>query len=359
MKLSNIIRIACGLALSLLIVNTHSVYENQYPYFNQIEMRVSLYKTYGRYEIERNELIAFSKEWFEKRNGYRTNIIELPQRNMASGADVLSESVGFQMLIAIRDNDKNQFNRLNEFIKEKMMNQNGLIKWRVREGVYQETVNASIDDFRIVKALIKAYEKWQVEEYLKFANQLGDKMLEWNIKDLKLLSFDLIDSKEAPHSYYDFEAMYMLSEYNKAWRDIVEFNLKIFLKEHERNIYYSLEDQGNYETIENLIVILHLAQIGVDVSEKLKWYKIQLNIGVINASYNKNLKAMDTIESAAIYGLLAIISNEVSDQNLYDLSAMKIINMQNGSRDRYNGGFVNLENLEAFSFDQLTCILGL
>jgi len=72
-------------------------------------------------------------------------------------SNTLSESTGILMECALINNDKNLFDMEYRYIKVNLVTENFFIKWKEGNDVF---CNASIDDLRIIGALLEAYEKW-------------------------------------------------------------------------------------------------------------------------------------------------------------------------------------------------------
>ena len=112
-----------------------------------------------------------------------------------------------------------------------------------------------------------------------------------------------------------------------------------------------------FPTVENLLIMMHLSEVGVKDPQSIAWLKDQLKGKGLFGSYSIEGKPLNTVESPAIYGITAIIARLYGDQELYDLAAAKLKKMQNMIHNEYYGGFIDLKRLSAFSFDQLFSLL--
>lgn len=82
----------------------------------------------------------------------------------------LSESVGLWLTYLLEKDDQVRFNEQINVMKSYFL-ANDFIVWRI-EGTRKASVNALIDDLRIIRVLLSAGEKWQDATYL----QLGKKL---------------------------------------------------------------------------------------------------------------------------------------------------------------------------------------
>ncbi len=329
----------------------------------------------------------------------RTNLVDSVQTDLASGSDVLSESVGLLMLLYIETDEPALFDQQVQILKEHFLKENQLLKWRIRPSESKEianqtndragerrnasdlvalddnmmivddgTVNATLDDLRIARALLLAADKWKHEQYGVFAQQIAEHLLEYCVVDDQLRAFDDSASPAAPMVYYDFLTMEMLSASNVRWNDIIKANRSRIIESQingypffddpwfAANVSPSSESKG-YPMIENLMVFMHLSEIGEADRQALTWLQEQIRLGGIYANYGSDGKALNSVESPAIYGIVSYIALLHQDEQLYRLVLEKLQTMQNMSQGDYYGGFVDLAQLSAYSFDQLTALL--
>ena len=77
-----------------------------------------------------------------------------------SGHDVLSESMGILMEYAVLCEDRQLFEKAWNYVQNRMLNETGLISWYTAENGKRGSVNAALDDLRILTALCEASVLW-------------------------------------------------------------------------------------------------------------------------------------------------------------------------------------------------------
>lgn len=186
------------------------------------------------------------KEKFVKHNSYTID----PYNNNR----VTSESQGYTLLLAVKNNDKVLFDNVWKWTKNNMQRKDFLFSWEWKGKVIDYN-NATDGDLLITYALIKGYEKWQNIKYLKEAmkilSSLRKLILNISNKDYLLLpshnwfandNYILIYP-----SYYIpfvFKKFYSVS-FDEIWRKLYKYAyLNIFsIKNISTKIYYNLVDK--------------------------------------------------------------------------------------------------------------------
>lgn len=106
----------------------------------------------------------------------------------------LEESVGLWMTYLLEKNDKNRFDEQVEVIKTYFL-KNDFIVWRI-DGKKQASVNALIDDLRIIRALLKAGENWGDKSYIELGKVIGENIVKYGMLEDTFVDFVDIHSKE-------------------------------------------------------------------------------------------------------------------------------------------------------------------
>jgi hypothetical protein len=322
------------------------------------------YPDFAGYKEERAALEGFIGKHFIHDGFMRTNLIETEQGELASGADFLSESAGLLMLYYLSGDERRKFDVQVNILTTRFLNGNQLIKWRIRRELNRETVNSTIDDLRIVKALMMAAERWDRDRskgYKSIAKKLSAQLLKHCVTANALKAYDSPNSPKAPFAYYDFKAMRRMGEFDKKWRELATVNMEKILSRQVKGLPF-YEDDGfskdnPFPTVENLMTMMHLSEVGVKDLQSITWLKEQLTRKGLFGSYSIAGAPLNPVESPAIYAITAIIASLNRDEALYDLAAERLKKMQNMEHNEYYGGFIDLERLSAFSFDQLLALL--
>lgn len=347
------------LFLFILLLSFFIYYRYYYVY--PVYFKEMVYADFGGYPEEKELLYSFIEEHFLENGFFRTNLLDSPQRKEASGEDVLSESIGLLMLYYLKEDSPLSFERQVNIVKDYFLNENQLIQWRIRPGEFNTTVSAPIDDLRIIKALIKASEKWHREDYLIFAQDLSFHLMYYAVKDHNLLAYDSKNSPKAPFVYYDFKALQLMVQFHDDWYEILKKNAETIAHYKvpgrpfyiDRWFYHGRE----FPMIENLMILMHFGEVGVLCSASLLWLKDEMDHHGLFGLYNRKGEPLNNLESPAVYALVAIIAKLYEDEELYHQAIEHLRRMQILENTKYCGGFVNLSTLSSFSFDHLLSLL--
>ncbi|GAE89680.1 glycosyl hydrolase family 8 [Acetivibrio straminisolvens] len=142
--------------------------------------------------------------------------------------DTLSESIGILMEYAVIDDNKTLFDREYRYLRKNLITEDFFIKWRTGNDIF---CNASIDDLRIIGALLDAYEKWGEEDYRNLALSLHQSIYNSQVKDGNLYEFYdwkyNIPKTSSPLCYFNLKVMRKLQKYNKGWKKVYDRSLNI------------------------------------------------------------------------------------------------------------------------------------
>lgn len=308
-----------------------------------------------------------SEEMTSENGGIYTNYLDKENEgDLTRGHEILSESVGLQLLIAYNERDKESFNNLYNYINEFFLEGDKSIRWRIDENNANKTmVNASIDDLRIARAFLLAYEIWPEEKYEKLALDIGNGLLDHSIWQNYLLNqkhgeFDI------ETSYQDTYTMGLLGKYNETWLDIRRYSLSLVENAYlgdEFPFYhkiYQIKDNNylkydNINMTDSMITVLHLSEDNRVKSETINWLKDKLKQGYIYDEYRYgDWRPISGTESTAIYALVARTAKNINDNELFELAIDKMERFQVKDRNsQIYGSFGTDETLEVFSFDLL------
>lgn len=346
---------ACLLGLSLFLDVVDK--KNQRPQTLMQVVTPADFNDYPKEKIAVNQFIASN---FMGNGLIRTNLLNTQQSNLATGEDLLSESVGLLLLYYVDSDQEQAFRDQYALAKALLQKDNGLFQWRTRTG-QPVTVNASVDDLRIAKALLMGAQKWHKSDLEAEATNLSASLLKHCLKDGALLTYDAPDAPVAEAFYFDFKAMLLLSEIHPEWQAVLQESYRKTLSSRvPLQPFYAASgsNRDQYKMTENALVILHLVEIGQTNENDLRWLRFHLNKGPLYAVYNANAKPLSTIESPAIYGIVAQIGKMAHDEALYDLAAKRLKSMQQLDPGPLYGGYLSPDGKEAYSFDHLMALLG-
>ena len=357
----------------------HSLFfwlKNSEPAFNPSS---SIFVDYNHkksvYEEKEGVLLAFIKNKLIRSDGG----IVTNTRPVKGDPETLSESVGLLMHYAVMEDKKDLFDIEFNFLKDRLLANGYNVRWKL--GVGEITCNAAIDDLRIIRALIGAYEKWGVKSHLDMAKQIQGNIYNKQVKNNNL--FEIYDWKydtvrqSTPLCYLDLYTLDRARLFDKNWKGVSVNALKItsegkiqdspfFFKyyDYKKSKYLMDEEYKDNNGIcitYTIYTALHLAEVGIKTGDLIDWLNNEMKRGNLYAWYNPhNLKPVSDVESTAVYALASIYAKRLGD---YELSK-KLINrmlefMVVDQNSLYYGGFGNKDAGEFYSFDNLTALWAL
>lgn len=310
------------------------------------------------FEENRNQLDQFVSQFMMPQGLVVTNLLTTAQTDLASGEDLLSESVGLLLLYYLETNQQSAFDNQFTLAATVLQKSNNLFQWRTRENQPQ-TVNASVDDLRIMKALLMAEDQWGDSKYRDEAKKISKALLDYCTQDGWLMEQDSEESLQAKAFYYDFKAMYLAQSLDASWATIIKNGLKLTFKDRDQGRLNFSKISGNpayYPTTENLLIYWHLTEVGYKDSGLNLYLREQMATGLYG-DYGEDGLPLENLESPSIYSLAALVAKQTDDQILYELACKRMAQMQVSEDHRYKGGFVDVNDEEAYSFDQLLGLL--
>lgn len=230
---------------------------------------------------------------------------------------VTSESQGYGLLIAIINNDKKTFDSIYNWSKKNIQRTDYLFSWHW-EGTVRDKNNASDGDLIIAYSLLKAYQKWKDEYYLREFEMLNRslKRLIVNVvigRDIYALFLPAIYgfSNEKYEitiypSYYIEFILKDLSRIDKDWEGVYRTIKSIYNQKNlTTTIRFSLVEKtffrNRYADLDVFRVILY-SYNSKETLESLKLSFVEIDSffrrnGYIPLSYDYELKEQDKMES--------------------------------------------------------------
>lgn len=357
-----LIAVLIGLVLTKLLL----------PYF----IPVKIVETWGSGPPTSREEILYDfieNNLLTQTGGIKTNYLnEKNEGDITKGDSVLSESEGLMLLYYIERNDEDGFEKTFQYIKNNMMLKNGLISWRV-DGDVKSPVSATIDELRIIKALIIGGEKWKNIKYRYYAIEIANALYK-NLKEENLL-MDFNDgtgnSDKVTLCYVDLGAFKYLTNIDFKWKSIYTESEKILNGGFISNEvplyrkYYDIKTR-KYDTEENVemnlntIILLNKAEAGDDITQSVNWIVEKFKEdGAIYSLYNANTgEATSDIQSTTIYANLLQIAELEKNEELYKMALRKLNAYQiTDKQSVLYGGYGDKKTLAVYSFDNLNALL--
>jgi hypothetical protein len=327
------------------------------------------------YRKKEDDLYDFIKNNFIGKNGEIYTRI----KSVRSDNATLAESVGILMDYYLLKGEKDLFDKEFNFLKNNLLTQDSLIKWKTGKNI---TCNAAIDDLRIIRVLMNAYDQWQDEEYFNTAGFVQERIYNVQIRNGCLAEFyswkEDTTKDTVPLCYLDSYTMDRLEVFNNNWGKVAERALTIikngrintaspFFKKYyipETTLYKEDEEysaSGGICLTYTLYTVIHLAEMNEDTEFFTTWLKNEISKGRLYAWYNPaTLEPVNELESTAVYALAAIYSKRTGEDELYEKLVKRMLQFSvTDEKPECFGGFGD-EGAEGFySFDNLTALLAL
>lgn len=303
--------------------------------------------------------------------------------------EVTAESVGLLMLYAVERGDKALFDRETFFLEERLLSPLGICYWKLREdlspfrdGGYASS--ASIDDLRIVEALIGGYKLWGDERYISLADTVMDGVLKYEVDrsaDILVDYYIWRDSRGEKAetltlAYARFSSLLEMGRLDPRWIKVFNETLKVVLEGTQGSTQmfyprYNLRRQryvdGPVDTIEELTTAMNLAEIGEKEKAGMTYAFLRedyLRKGFISDSYTLKGEGSASDAGVGAYSLLARLALKLGDPSL----ALKIICeeilavQETDPNSEYYGAFMNqwpTDKPDANAYDNLQTLLTL
>ncbi|MDL2253649.1 hypothetical protein LJC49_06185 [Ruminococcaceae bacterium OttesenSCG-928-I18] len=305
--------------------------------------------------------------------GVRTNYLDGTRvYEFATGSDVLSESQGLLMRYAVVVEDQILFEQAHEYVQDNLLLDDTLISYRYSEEYRLFPMNAIVDDFRIIRALLEAAQVFEEESYKSRALEYAEKIYDVCVVDGNLRDFYDAKAKAVSGTlrmcYVDFKTLSALSAYDDRWVPILEKGLALVKSSYLGDTFPLFASSYSYETasystedidtVQALLVALHLAEMGECPTETIHFVKRQVESGTLWGAYSVGGAPASDVQSAAIYALAAMLGTELGDWELREAAIVKMrkFRIEEVEHPLY-GAYANPETKEAFSFDNLCAML--
>lgn len=304
--------------------------------------------------------------------GVYTNFIDTEQNELAAtGHEVLSESMGLLMRYYALTREHTQFDNTWKLVEQTFSMDSGF-SYRYSPKLNKTyTVNAAIDDLRIIRALYEAEEVFGERNYGQLADNLGSRFMQHNVQAGKLVDFydnELnIANSFVTLCYIDLRTLQLIAQADTK-NDVVHNMLPIiqggYLSDafpfYETRYLYDTEqyESEDINTVESLLTILSLVEVGQHNPKSIEYIKAQVQQGTLYGKYSRDGKPLTTIQSTAIYAITAMIASELGDKVLYEqsISRMEQFQVLEQQSELY-GAYGDAGSLQAYSFDNLQALL--
>jgi hypothetical protein len=369
------IRSLCLSSLVMIVLLTACDADSVFGRHNDFAARhpMSNFGEQSQLTDRRDMLHQFITNKLTGRDGIYTNLQESDQMSeAATGHEVLNESAGLMMRYYALTGQKDKFDQQWQLAKRTFENKTGLSYRYSPKLAKKYTMNATVDDLRIFRALDEAATAFQSDAYRKESHSYGKLLYQHNVVDGSLRDF-YDETYQTTNSfitlcYIDVASLELLPVSAKKRAQLETAMLQIakdgYLSDsfpfYQTRYDYSTHSyqSDNINTVESLLTILNLAEIKQEKVETIRYLKEQVKAGTLVGQYSPEGKPLNTVRSTAIYAITAMIGSVIADQELYEDCILKMNEFQvRDPQIPLNGGFGDLTTQQAYSFDNLMALL--
>ncbi|CAI6081674.1 hypothetical protein [Cohnella sp. JJ-181] len=332
------------------------------------------YGASAAYAEERAALEDFIARRMTGRNGVYTNLIDTAQDgNAASGHEVLSESAGLMMRYDALSGRAAHFAETWGRAKA-AFDMTAAFSYRYSPlSDRRYPVNAAVDDLRLIRALYEAGAAFKDAAYTSEADRYGQRFYAHNAKDGRL--YDFYDETYKTTNdfltlcYIDLKTLGMLKLPGDEQERLLESVRRTAEGGYLGDAFPFYETRYDYgtgayaspqgiRTVESLVTILHLAEVGLERPASVAYIKKQVKAGTLYGTYSPAGEPKDDVRSTAIYALAAMIGSAADDRELYEQAIARMNEWRTtGTGGPLDGGFGDPATGQAYSFDNLTALL--
>lgn len=288
-------------------------------------------------------------------------------RNDELGEYSLLESMGQLMEYALITKNSRLFEVSWKLTKRYFLSPRGYLYWRInRKTLVQDDATSLLDSLRIANTLIKAYENFKEEKYLKDGIYIGENIVRFNSYDKYLV--DYFDgrigktNKSISLFYLNLEMLSNLSQYIPRFKIFYESSKKILegaLKDSKIFFPTHYDIASSTYHIPPIVNITEQTYIAINIGnyKLIKPFvdfiitKIRKD-GKVYVSYLWDGREITKDESFGVYASLSILFLDLKDKENLDLLLSKMDRFK--SRDY---GFEDYKDMNFYIFDQLEALI--
>lgn len=286
---------------------------------------------------------------------------------------ILSESQGLMMQYAVLAGNRSAFNTAWGYIQGHMLRR-GLVRWRV-QAQQSTSVNAVLDDLRIVGALLGGAAKWGDASMRRRAKTISDALLRDCAPNGQLTDFYDWQTQTASNQltlcYIDLPTLTQLARENDQWQQLAQQSTSLlkngymgddfpFYHTHYRYDVQGYVSQTPMNMIEALYSALHAQRAGIAQPQTIQWLLQRMEDGQELFAFYDPIGPRPTTDmrSTAVYALASIILRESGHAKQADVAIerMQTLRIQDAEHPLY-GAFGDVQGQSIHSFDNLMALL--
>ncbi|GIP51845.1 glycosyl hydrolase [Paenibacillus vini] len=322
---------------------------------------------------ELSSTITFVEKYMTNPNGTLASYLqdfESDNPDVVAGHEALSESLGLWMQAAVLNKDKKRFDGSFKLLQELFISPQNYVYWKLQpDGKAEVNTSALGDDFRIIGALLDAYDLWQEKEVLDTAEKLT-KTLRSSLR-VEGYFVDYHDFKHETSAgelslvYVDTAALQAMQRHGLIDRGMLDKHTDLLLNMPNDGTFFPKAFQvtsrmyrydQEINLIDQLIVGIHLAELGKSVEPLTAFLKQELTArDMLPGRYDREIREPSVnYESPAVYGLAILLACEIKDRAWAEQLYPHMIAMRDND-PRFEGGYVFDRN--SHLFDNLVPLL--
>lgn len=307
------------------------------------------------------------------KKGIYTNYLDTDKRrpDAATGHEMLSESSGLWLQYLASSHQWRQFRQFYQQTKQTFLKK-GLFMYRYdpqKNKLFK--VNATLDDLRIIRALLTYDEAKHTDHYRQEATERYQALLNTALRDGQLVDFYDVGSHQGANTaslaYFDMQTLKYFENTTKKGQHDYQRQMTVLKGGYLGDAFplyansyqwssskYSDDDLNTSEALETL---LHLAEIGQLKATSRDWLVQRIQKRDLANGYSVIGRVSSDGESAANYALAAMIFAELHDQENYSLAMKSVWRLQiNQPHSLLNGGIGDNKTQKIYSYNNLTAL---
>ncbi|WP_040471561.1 hypothetical protein [Lentilactobacillus kisonensis] len=331
----------------------------------------TLAKKHANSAAERHLLTFIQKKLLTKNGLYTSTVSQSGQSDLASGHDMLSESVGMWLDYLNASKQPQAFRRFYAHAKA-TFDQGPQFSYRYDPTNHRQySVNATLDDLRIIKALMVYDALNHTDRYQKEATKRFTVLAKNCIGKGQLVNYYDVAQKRAAKSgslaYFDLQTLHYFESATANGKKDYQQQLRVVQNGYLGDVFPLYHASFNWErkqyssanlnTSEALEVLLHLAEVGKFKAASKNWLVFQVSRHALKNSYRITGEVADDGQSVANYALAALIFATIGDRSHYQM-AMKLVwgEQIKDKQSPIRGAVSNRKVPIAYSFNNLTAL---
>lgn len=285
-------------------------------------------------DLEKDILSSLKEGFLDKRGLIASEIhSDIPKEYC------LLESMGQLMEYAVITKNLSLFDATWRITKRYFLSPRGYLYWRInRKSLVQDDATSLLDSLRISFSLIKAYETFKEERYLRDGKYIGENIIRFNSYGNYLV--DYFDgriekaSKRISLFYLNLEMISKLSQYIPRFKIFYESSKRILEKALEFSDiffpdYYDISSSTYH--IPSKVNMIEQTYISINIGDYdlikpfIDFVSIEMKReGKIYISYYWNGKNSTTDESSGVYATLSLLLLNLNEREKVDVLLNKI-----------------------------------